>query len=314
MHNVTKSVTPATLTILVEEMSKAYHILTDLSDQSNPAMSSRLELGILSLFVSQSPSDLPSPTSSKLKTEYGIYFSLPRIITLLSKVPALASISDLLPSLDLKSHYVLKKLQAIILRSLVIIMEEALEFQCTSDAPVKALSFDPISPDDTMSCDVSNVVSEVPSLTLPQDMSAIEVTVLHKRSRDEEDSSPDDDDELQQSKRDNLTPPSIDILDQYCYTTEGLLFPSNVCCLAYTNSWRGRRFKRRHEAQASVSGRGIPLLQFSLSAVEPASLPPLLREKGSQEALVWVLLNLQDQSMALEFSNFFAFFKKLVFS
>ncbi|XP_019853366.1 PREDICTED: speckle targeted PIP5K1A-regulated poly(A) polymerase-like [Amphimedon queenslandica] len=179
LHNVTKAVTPSTLNALVEEMKQAVLVMDNLLSAS-PSLHN---LGILSLFVCQTPTSPFSSPEKSYKTTYQLHFSLKMIEKLVSKVPAAVGLS--------------------------------------------------------------------------------------------------------------------------------LPFPTNITCTTYTNSWRGRRWKRRHDARlATGSTNTSPVLLFTLSSMDPSSY----RGKKREEIVVSVALTVNDVSMSSEFSLFFAFFKKLCLS
>ena len=311
LHNVTKAVTPSTLNALVEEMKQAALVMDNLLSAS-PSLHN---LGILSLFVCQTPTSpsFSSPEKS-LKTNYQLHFSLKMIEKLVSKVPAAVGLSECLSTLDIKSPYTRDKLSRAVIRCLVCLLENELEFLCIlndecpssqkTDPPTSmthiSLSTASIATNTTTSVHDSSGDS-IDAMDAGEAPSLIEAVSVQKRPRVE------DIDSVKKYRIDEEPSPS-QVLDQFYLTPQGHPFPTNITCTTYTNSWRGRRWKRRHESTGSTSTS--PVLLFTLSSMDPSCY----RGKKREEIVVSVALTVTDVSMLFEFSLFFAFFKKLCLS
>ena len=308
LHNVTKAVTPSTLNALVEEMKQAALVMDNLLSAS-PSLHS---LGILSLFVCQTPTSTSSPSGKSFNTTYQLHFSLQMIEKLVSKVPAALGLSQCLSTIDIKSPYTRDKLSRAVIRCLVYLLENELEFlcilnnECLSSQKTDTASMTHISLNTSIFTDTTSDVQEssedsIDTMDAGEFPSCVEAVSVQKRPR------VDDIDSVKKCRIDEEPSPS-QILDQFCLTSQGLPFPTNITCTTYTNSWRGRRWKRRHEATVTTSSS--PVLLLMLSSMDPSSY----RGKKRGKIVVSVALTVNDVSMLSEFSIFFGFFKKLCLS
>ena len=320
-HNVTKSFMYSTLSTLREALIKGYETMCELlSDMVDNETS---DYRILKLFLSQS---LPSPTGppltpvkKKLKTSFKLQFTIDKIGCLISKFPQFASLADTLPLLDVTSTYVLSKLGLVVIQVLMIILQNELGFSCV---PVKQHepSFTPVA--------ISSTPAE--SKFTNEEVSNNQEVCKRKRQRDDDDddhhhqlmmcdvqstqSSTNDSVQLKKSKSESEDDCLLDLLEQCSIEVR------EVQCTVYSNTWSNRRQFRRHKEKTdAIQSDGCnvsrsPLLQFIISVTDPPTQRASCSSADDGNTSVWISLDVLHDSMATEFANFFAYFKKLVLS
>ena len=322
-HNVTKSLNPGTLAVFIEGINEAFKVMSDIFSLS-------AEMNILALFSSKH--HRPSPVKPpKLNSTF--YFSLRKMSVLLSKVPTLSSLVKHLTNLDISSQYVISRLEIVVIKALVYILENELSFECRPKVTQSAHS--------SSSSFVSPVTSYCISNPLWFDFGEVETgQVIRKRQRDSETGDGEIDfgddnlqmEELKKARFIDNSSSSVAILEQFCFINGRELYPTDVLCTAYHNTWVHRRRLKRQLCKDGQSSSSMPsssqleqntqpILKFSLTSVDKDKLPHEFRWviRGVpadilDKPLVWIQLKATDISFGQEFSTFSAYFKKPMFS
>ena len=323
LHNVTKSLNPGTLAVFIEGINEAFKVMSQIFSLS-------AEMNILALFSSKH--HRPSPVKPpKLNSTF--YFSLRKMSVLLNKVPTLSSLVKHLTNLDISSQYVISRLEIVVIKALVYILENELSFECRPKVTQSAHS--------SSSSFVSPVTSYCISNPLWFDFGEVETgQVIRKRQRDSETGDGEidfGDDNLQMEELKNArfidnSSSSVAILEQFCFINGRELYPTDVLCTAYHNTWVHRRRLKRQLCKDGQSSSSMPsssqleqntqpILKFSLTSVDKDKLPHEFRWviRGVpadilDKPLVWIQLKATDISFGQEFSTFSAYFKKPMFS
>lgn len=310
-HNVTKGFYHSSLHILIQEMSQACVIVNDLinSDKSHLKDS-----GILSLFNTNPVSYSHSTQSAnKLpRVSHTLQFELSNIQTLLSKIPSLSSLSNVLSLLDLKSPYIQRRLQAIVMRSLVILLEERLNFHCVpliQEQSLVLLQQGPVlSP---VSMATGNAIAMATNEMMESCSMAAVGSVL-KRPQSEDIETSGKKIKTDESLIDDTQQP-VYTLEQYCYTNEGRLFPLVIKCIANSITWRRIRRQKRH-GMDSITGETPCLFEFTMSIKPLLLTPPTIEFPDPKQGLVSVNITISDESMSEELMHFYAYFVKMIVS
>ena len=329
-HNVTKSLSPETFATLLEEMNRAFRIMSGLvaSGVTASGQSSFQSGSFLCLFDPHTHALFPRAALKQPKLTHCMFLPLGKVASLLEKVPTVSPLVEHIGRLNTSSQHVASMVGVVVLSAIIQLLEHDLGFECAPMRDVVPPSSLPSNP-----YVGSPTASGTPESVFSVGSQALHAGASRKRSHDSETLSMDedvvfmDDVTLDEPKRARTVPenedPSFALLSQHALNAEGLLRPSCYRCTAHAKTWLKRRQLRRQmkNKESSVNQDGVrPLLSPSSSS---ASVRPVLEMVVSvdvahphqvKDAICAIKLVLVDKSFVSDFQLFFAFFKKFAFS
>lgn len=294
-HNVAKNISPKSLDILKRSMSTARDTMESLlhSDESS-------DKSILSIFGNYAP--LQS-SSTDGKTSRVIDFNQENISNVFRKVPAVNELVGL--EIGLISRYVKERLGAVVLKTLVSVLETELGFTCV-----------PVTGDDTLPVLASSQVYVPTSLSSSLTEPVRPVNLVKRQRNDRE---PDIMCDEGESDNAGIGEKRVRLDHQYGGTSITALleshsqsptghgfYPRLVNCSTSINTWtHRRRIKRQEGGVSQATPLDPPILQFTMSCVPVNAVP--------DHSLVSIELSVhQNEDFVTEFQTFFAYFKKFV--
>ena len=320
-HNVTKSISHNTYSLLMHELRRGNERTVELTTQeltaSKPDKQCLLEL--------LSPSEKLPQRSKMLKLTHLLNFTPMQLKILFQKCDELSSVADIVGELDCSMQGTAHKLCLLALKALVYILKKEVGIVCqpipTSDIIQK--EFKPME-----SFSESTIESVVASdrkkrLRNEELESSEEVTQQGQLAGEEKQPT------LDGTKRRRLSPSHSEIspdsiLDNFVFTNTGQYLPSSYNCLAYSNTWVHRRRARRQQQQAQeVVNSSVaeladslpPVLTFTMSTPLWSALPsaqPSGQDCVEQRPTISAQVATDEPKYAKELGTFYAFFKKLI--